>query len=277
MEKINLTNLNNQKGQGSGSRASSDIFLKQIEASIAQDNDTRTRNQNKIESLENANKKQLEEISQIMEKNVKNWQAEKVTVIHNIDQEALTSLTYKKGFDEEWKYDVLKMLLCNLLKNTFFLDEEARIGNDINLKAASCREKVMELFKKECFKSAKVKNKLLYIESFKIDIDDSYNVYSEDSEFHYKAFLAQLDEVSKKKYSQDVKEYMTLSKSYKYFHYVKEKIYQKHAEEIKSMKEEFINVWVPLLCTIQETLALTLANDRIKDKENNVIAKVREN
>ena len=67
---------------------------------------------------------------------------------------------------------------------------------------------------------------------------------------------------------------MTLSKSYKYFHYVKEMIYQKHAIEITSWNKEFINVWLPLLCTVQETLALTLANDRIKDKENNVIAKV---
>lgn len=270
LEKLNLNSLKKE----SSTNSTSDIFLKQIDSSIAQDNETIGRNQKKIETLEIANKKQQEEISVIMEKSVKIWEAEKITVIHNIDQETLTKLTYRNSFDEEWKYDLLKMLLCNLLKNTFFLGEEARKGNDINLKASSCQEKIMELFKKECFKSAKVKNQLLYIDNFKVDTDDTYNVYSEGSEFHYKAFLEQLDEATKKKYKQDVKEYMTLSKSYKYFHYVKEKIYQKHANEIKSINKEFINVWVPLLCTIQETLALTLANDRIKDKQNNVIAKV---
>lgn len=228
-----------------------------------------------METLETTNKKQQEEITQIMEKSVKIWEAEKITVIHNIDQAFLTDLTYKNGFDEEWKYDVCKMLICNLLKNTFFLDEEARQGNDTNLKAASCREKLMQVFKKECFKSAKVKNMLLEIDHFKVDIDDSYNVYSENSEFHYKAFLAQLDEPTRRKYLQDVKEFMTLSKSYKYFHYVKEKIFQKHENEIISKNKEFINVWVPLLCTVQETLALTLANERIKDKENNVMGKVK--
>lgn len=272
MEKVNLNTLKKER-----SSISSDIFFQQVNSSIAQDNETINLNVKKIENLENANKKQQEEITQIMEKSVKNWEAEKITVIHNIDQETLTNLTYKKGFEQEWKYDVLKMVLCNLLKNTFFLDEEARRGNDINLKAASCREKVMELFKRECFKSAKVKNMLLEIDNFKVDIDDSYNVYSENSEFHYKAFLAQLDEPTKRKYMQDVKEFMTLSKSYKYFHYVKEKIYEKHAKEITSLNKEFINVWVPLLCTLQETLALTLANDRIKDKENNVITKVNFN
>jgi hypothetical protein len=270
LEKLNLNSLKRESIS-----SSSDIFLRQIDSSIAQDNETIARNQKKIDNLGNTNKKQLEEITQIMEKNVKNWQAEKITVIYNIDQETLTNLTHKKAFDEEWKYDLLKMLLCNMLKNTFFLGEEARLGNDTNLKAASCREKVMELFKKECFKSAKVKNQLLYIDNFKVDINDSYNVYSEDSQFHYKTFLQQLDESTRKKYTQEVKEYMTLSRSYKYFHYVKEKIYQKHAKEITQKDHEFINVWVPLLCTVQETLALTLASDRIRDKENNVIAKVR--
>jgi len=270
LEKLNLNSLKRESIS-----SSSDIFLRQIDSSIAQDNETIARNQKKIQNLDNTNKKQLEEITQIMEKNVKNWQAEKITVIYNIDQETLTNLTHKKAFEEEWKYDLLKMLLCNMLKNTFFLGEEAGLGNDTNLKAASCREKIMELFKKECFKSAKVKNQLLYIDNFRVDINDSYNVYSEDSEFHYKTFLQQLDESTRKKYAQEVKEYMTLSRSYKYFHYVKEKIYQKHAKEITQKNNEFINVWVPLLCTVQETLALTLASDRIKDKENNVIAKVR--
>jgi len=224
--------------------------------------------------LDTANKKQSEEISQIMEKNVKIWEAEKITVIHNIDQQWLTNLTYKDSFNLEWKYDVIKMLLVNLLKNTFILDMESKLGNDVDLKANCSREKIMELFKKECFKSGKVKNQLLYIDNFKLDLDDTYNVYFEGSIFSYKYFLASLDEATRRKYAQDVKEYMTLSKAYKYFHYKKDLIYKQHEEQIKNKDKEFINVWIPLLCTIQEILALSVAQEKIKDKENNVIAKV---
>ena len=78
--------------------------MQQINSSIAQDNEQILKNNKKITDLESTNKKQLEEINTIMEKSVKNWEAEKVTVIHNIDQEYLTKLTYKNSFDEEWKY-----------------------------------------------------------------------------------------------------------------------------------------------------------------------------
>jgi len=132
----------------------------------------------------------------------------------------------------------------------------------------------MELFKKECFKSGKIKNMLLYIDNFKVDTDDSYNVYSMNSGYHFSNFLGELDEVTRFKYSKEAVEYMSLNKSYKYFHWIKEKIYRDHEEEIKRKDSEFMNVWIPLICTIQEILALNLANERIKDKENNVIAKV---
>jgi len=93
-----------------------DIFLSQVTSSINQDKNKMEMNLKKINELDVINKKQQDEINVIVEKNIKIWQAEKVTVIHNIDQEMLTNLTYKNGFEEEWKYDMLKTLLCNILK-----------------------------------------------------------------------------------------------------------------------------------------------------------------
>ncbi len=275
-----------------------------METNIAQDKQKIKENENANEALNITNKKQQEEISQIMEKSVKIWQAEKITVIHNIDQETLTNLTYKTAFDEDWKYDILKMILCNLLKNTFFLDIKAIEQNDDELKAESCRKKIMELFKKECFKSAKFKNMLLETENFKVDVDDSYNVYPRDSEFCYTSFLEKLEQPSRTKYiqeynkwknqedekkhggkKQEIKDgrkeekinyqYMDISKAFKYFHYVKERIFHLHEKEIKKQNKEFINVWIPLLCTVQEILNLSLANEKVKSKENDVIAKVK--
>ncbi len=230
-------------------------------------------NLKKIKDLEIANKKQLDEIIQINEKGVKNWQAEKTTVIYNIDQESLTNLTYKDSFEQQWKYDILKMLLCNLLKNTYQIDKQGEKSTDINFKANFAREEVIKLFKKKCFKSAQLKNLLLYTDNFRVDTDDTYNVYSINSGYHISDYLKELDEVTRIRYS-DQRQYMTLNKSYKYFHWIKEKIYKDHANEIKRKDKEFINVWIPLICTIQEFLALTLANDKIKDKQNNVVAKV---
>jgi len=271
IDKLNFDNL----PKSNLNLNSQDLFFNQIKTLIIQDENELTKNKKKIEDLESQIKKQQDEITLIKDQNIKNWQAEKITVIHNINQEYLTNLTYKNKFEYGWKYDVMKLILVNLLKNTFHLDEKVIIVNDINIKAAYCREKIMELFKKKCFKSAKLKNLLLNVENFKIDLDNSYNVYDENSPFHYKQFFNSLDEKTRKKYLEQNKEFMDLNISYKYFHYVKNKIYQIHEIEIKNKNKEFINVWIPLLCTIQEVLALSIANDRIKDKRINIIEKVK--
>lgn len=248
----------------------SDTLLNQIQTSISQDNSIILKNKNKCNDLETTIKKEQDDINQIVEKNIKIWNAEKVTVIHNIDQESISNLTYKKSFDKEWKYDVLKMLLCNVLKNTLLLDDKIKLSNDVDFKASCIRDMIFELFKNECFKSGKLKNMVLYIDNYKIDSDDSYNVYSINSSYHYSKFIESLDQNKRLKYTNNSKQFMNLSKTYKYFHYIKDKIYEENEKEILNKNREFINVWIPILCTIQEIINLSVANERIKEKEKTI-------
>ena len=42
-----------------------------------------------------------EELTNDIQKNIKIWKAEKETLIHSIDQDVLTNLTYRDSFDKE--------------------------------------------------------------------------------------------------------------------------------------------------------------------------------
>ena len=251
---------------------SNDVFLSQIESSISQDNFLISKNKRKITDLDINNKRYGEELIDDIQKNVKIWKAEKETLIHNIDQEILTGLTYKDSFDMEWKYYLIRNLLCNVLKNTFNLGEAAKMNNDVTYRANLCKDKVFEMYKKECFMSARVKNYILYIDNYRLEIDDSYNVFSENSEYHYGRFTEMLNSKDKKNRSKEVTNANTISKTLEYFFYIQDLIYRDHLTEISNKDKEFIGLWIPLLDTIKMIIQLSVANERLKDKENKIIA-----
>ncbi len=264
IEKETLQGEQNQKEK------SNDVFLYQIESSISQDKFTINKNLQKINDLEVINKRYGEELINDIHKNIKIWKAEKETLIYNISQDVLTNLTYKNCFDSEWKYDLIKNLLCNILKNTFNLVDSDRANEDITFRANICKEKIFELFKKECFMSAKIKNYLLDIDNFRIEIDGSYNVYRENSEYHYGKFVEYLNLKDNKNRQKEITNSNTISKTLEYFFYITDLIYKNHSNEISKKEKEFIGLWIPLLDTIRMIIQLSVANERLKDKENKI-------
>jgi len=120
--------------------------------------------------------------------------------------------------------------------------------------------------------SARLKNYILYIDNFRLDIDDSYNVYSENSEYHYGKFIDSLNSRDNKNRSKEITNANTISKTLEYFFYITDLIYKDHAKEISKRNKEFIGLWIPLMDTIRMIIQLSVANERHKDKENKILA-----
>ena len=118
----------------------------------------------------------------------------------------------------------------------------------------------------------RVKNYILYIDNFRIEIDDLYNVYSENSEYHYGKFIDMLNAKDKKHREKQITNANTISRTLEYFFYVQDLIYKDHAEQISAKDQEFIGLWIPLMDTVRMTIQLSVANERLKDKENKIIA-----
>lgn len=118
--------------------------------------------------------------------------------------------------------------------------------------------------------SARIKNYILYIDNYRVEIDDNYNVYSENSDYHYGKFIEMLNAKDRKNRSKEITNANTISKTLEYFFYVQDLIYRDHSNEIASKNKEFIGLWIPLLDTIRMTIQLSVANERLKDKENKI-------